>query len=191
LPAAFLGLALAASSALAAGEQVDVARHGASFEVQAEAYVAAPIALAWATVTDYESLPTFVPDVRSSRVLERSRDGSVERLTLEQRGELRFLFFARPIAVRLQVEQQAPTSVVARHLPGGNGSDELRSFNGSYLLRGDGNGTTLSYRATIEPGFDLPPFVGTLLMRHTIHTQFHALVAEIERRATVAGAVVR
>jgi hypothetical protein len=163
-----------------------VARRGASFEVQAQAHIAAPLPLAWATVTDYESLPTFVPDVRSSRVLERSRDGAVERLTLEQRGELRFLFYVRPVAVRLQVEQQEPTSVVARHLPAG-GDDELRSFNGSYHLSADSAGTTLSYRATIEPNFVLPPFVGALLMRHTIQAQFQALVAEIERRAGVAG----
>ena len=157
--------------------------------MQARAHVAAPLALAWSTVTDYEALPAFVPDITSSRILERRRDGAVEHLTIEQRGALRFLFFTRPVAVRLRVEQQAPSRVTAQQVAraDGNAEEELRSFDGDYLLQADAEGTTLSYRARIEPAFDLPPFVGAALMRRTLRAQFQALVDEIERRAGAQG----
>ncbi len=172
-----------------ADTQIDIDRHGAVFEVQARAHVAAPLALAWSTVTDYEALPAFVPDITSSRILERRRDGAVEHLTIEQRGALRFLFFTRPVAVRLRVEQQAPSRVTAQQVAraDGNAEEELRSFDGDYLLQADAEGTTLSYRARIEPAFDLPPFVGAVLMRRTLRAQFQALVDEIERRAGTQG----
>ena len=188
-----LGLLLgAAVPASAATAQIEIDRRGAIFEVQAHAHVAAPLKLAWSTVTDYESLPAFIPDITSSRILERRSDGAVEHLTLEQRGALRFLFFSRPVAVRLHIEQQAPLRVVAQHIVRADGAqDEVRSFDGTYRLEEDAAGTTLNYRARIEPAFDLPPFVGAMLVRSTLRAQFQALVDEIERRAVTQAVAPR
>jgi len=185
-----LGVAAPVRAAVA---QVDIDRRGAVFAVQARAHVAAPLSLAWATVTDYETLPAFIPDITSSRILERRRDGAVEHLLLEQRGALRFLFFTRPVAVRLRIEQQQPSRVVAHHVvrPEGGADDEVRSFDGDYLLEEDAGGTTLSYHARIEPAFDLPPIVGAMLVRRTVRAQFQALVDEIERRAGTLAAPLR
>jgi hypothetical protein len=178
-----------ASPAFGAGAQFDVDRQGAAFEVQARAHVAASLALAWATITDYEALPDFIPDITTSRVLERRHDGAVEHLTLEQRGALRFLFFTRPVTVRLRVEQQAPTRVVAHNVTGTQGPapDELRSFAGDYLLQAEADGTSLRYHARIEPAFDLPPFIGAMVVRRTLRAQFQAMLDEIERRALVSA----
>jgi hypothetical protein len=182
-----------ASPAFGASAQFDVDRQGAAFEVQARAHVAAPVALAWATITDYEALPDFIPDMTTSRVLERRHDGDVEHLTLEQRGALRFLFFTRPVTVRLRVEQQAPTRVVAHNVTPAQGpaAEELRSFAGDYLLQAEADGTSLRYHARIEPAFDLPPLIGAMLVRRTLRAQFQALVDEIERRALVSAVPAR
>ena len=179
--------------ARAAVAEFDIDSRGAVFAVQARAHVAAPLPLAWATVTDYEALPAFIPDITSSRIIERRRDGAVEHLLLEQRGALRFLFFTRTVAVRLRIEQQEPSRVVAHHIvrPEGGADDEVRSFDGDYLLEEDAGGTTLSYRARIEPAFDLPPFVSAMLVRRTLRAQFQALVDEIERRAGTLAAPLR
>src|SRR5262245_58753650 len=54
LSALLLGISLPGR---AASTQIDIDHHGATFEVQARAHVAAPLTLAWSTVTDYEALP--------------------------------------------------------------------------------------------------------------------------------------
>ncbi len=177
LPAIACALLLAANGALAAEElSVEAERRGEGVEVRARAFLAAPQALVWSVLTDYEHLPAFVPGIAKSVV--RERQGS--RLRLEQTGEARFLIFSFPIDVQLEVTESAPDWVVSRAVAG-----NLRRMNGRYDLKPEParGGVLLSYAGVIEPNFDLPPLVGTAALRHMAEEQFRAMVAEIERRA--------
>lgn len=148
----------------------------------------------WQTVTDYERLPQFVPGIRSVRVLSWRRQGATERLLIEQSGELRLLWFVRPVHVWLDVVHEAPETVLARTvLPSGvrAAQSTLRDFEGSYtLIEIDAMRTRLLYRARIEPVQPLLPFLGTLVVRQTVRAQFEAMADEIERRAR-RGTVAR
>jgi Polyketide cyclase / dehydrase and lipid transport len=154
---------------------VEATRRGDRFEVRAKAVLDAPAVVAWAVLTDYETLPRFVPGLSRSTV--RLRQGN--RVRLEQSGEARFLFFSYPIEVELEV-LESPMEWVASHAVGGN----MRRMHGRYELHArQPRGTTLLYYGEIVPDFRLPRFVGSAAVRAMIEQQFTAVVEEIERRS--------
>lgn len=176
------GAALGVAGAAAAVEdlKVEAERRGDGVEVRARAFIAAPPALVWRVLTDYERLPAFVPGIAKSRVRERQGN----HLRLEQSGEARFLVFSFPIEVHLAVTESPPDAVVSRAV-GGN----LKRMHGRYDLLADAarGGVTLLYGGLIEPDFELVPVVGVAALRSMAEDQFRAMVAEIERLAA-AGA---
>ena len=129
LPTVACALLAAAGAAWSAEDLVvEADRHGERFEVRASAFVAAPIIVVWAVLTDYERLPAFVPGITKSVVRERRG----LRLRLEQTGEARFLLFSFPIEVKLEVTESPPYFVTSRAV-GGN----VRRMQGRYELRPD------------------------------------------------------
>ena len=169
--------ALLAVRPLGAAEElsVEATRRGDRFEVRAKAVLGAPAAVVWAVLTDYETLPRFVPGLSRSAV--RLRQGN--RVRLEQSGEARFLFFSYPIEVQLEV-LESPMEWVVSQAVGGN----MRRMEGRYELHSrQPRGTTLLYHGEIVPDFRLPRFVGSVAVRAMIEQQFTAMVEEIERRS--------
>lgn len=162
-------------------------RDDAAYVVRAEVELTADRRTAWNTVTDYEHLPQFVPGIRSVQVLARSGSGGTERLLVEQAGELRFLWFVRPVRVWLDVRHDAPVLIEARSvLPSGvgRGSSTVREYEGSYRLTiVDTTRTRLVYEARFEPSQAMLPVLGDFIVRRTIGEQFRALADEVERRA--------
>ena len=158
---------------------VEADRHGERFDVRARAVVAAPPALVWQVLTDYEHLPRFIPGITKSVV--RLHQGN--RLLLDQSGAARFLLFTFPIEVQLDVVEWPPDWIASRAV-GGN----VRRMNGRYELRPDpARGTVLLlYYGEIELDFDLPPLIGTVALRGTVEQHCLAMVAEVARRAAAA-----
>ncbi len=168
------------------------AREGDRFRVTARADMQADASVAWATLTDYERLPQFIPHLTRVRILARRPRPSGEALTVDYEGSFRLLFLSYPTQVRLDVEHVPFTDVLARlstpPQPGGS----LRQFEGRYTLtvvRGDRNAgarVRLDYNAAFELAQPLPPVLGSLFgvgaVRSMLREQFEALVAEIERR---------
>ena len=164
----------------------DVTRDAGGYRIDASAELDADQDVVWETLTDYEKLPQFVPGIRGVRVLETREQDGKQRLLIEQSGEFRFLFFARRIAVLLDVEQHPRNRVEARALPRPRAMDateeNLNQFEGTYTLLPIPGGIRLEYRARFTPEFDLPPILGPLAVRRTMQAQFEAMLAEIERR---------
>jgi carbon monoxide dehydrogenase subunit G len=155
---------------------VDVKRNGHSFAVRAAATVAAPVAMVWEVLTDYDHLARFIPGLSSSAVQLREAN----RVLVEQKGEARFLVFSYPIEVRLEVLESPSDSITSLGV-GGN----LKRMTGRYELRSGMGGVLLRYTGELEPDFELPPIIGTLAVRTMVEEQFAAMVAEIERRASL------
>lgn len=158
---------------------IEAHRQGDSVEITAHAQLAAPAALVWQVLTDYERLPAFIPGIAKSTV--RSREGNI--VFVDQTGAARFLLFYFPIEVRFEVTERSPQSVESRAV-GGN----LKRMNGRYDLEPGTEPLTvrLRYHGLIEPDFQLPPFIGVAVLRSMAEEQFTAMVAEIERRAASA-----
>jgi ribosome-associated toxin RatA of RatAB toxin-antitoxin module len=160
---------------------VDAERTGERIEVRARAVIAATPDLVWQVISDYARLPEFVPGITKSTVIERNGN----RVRVEQQGEARFLIFALPIRVRLDVVEWPLEWIASRAVEG-----NVRRMSARYEIdaeRQQGR-VTLRYFGSIEPDFDLPPLVGMYALRRTIEDQFGAMVREIERRAADAGA---
>lgn len=173
--------------------QVEVERDGDRFTVYARAEVAADARTAWETLTDYESLPEFVPGVTRARVLARTPAATGEQLTVEYLGSLRLLFLRVPTAVWLDVRHAPFTEVLAEAAPPRpDRTPTLKSFRGRYRLAVIGlrDGVTrvrIEYDAQFELAEPLPPVLGALFgartVRQAMREQFEAMVVEIERRA--------
>lgn len=172
-----LAAPVTAARAQATDDSIDVQaeRNAGLIHVQARALLRAPMAVVWRTLTDYESLPTFIPGLASSRVV--ARHGAV--VTVEQTGEARFLFLTVPIAVTLESTERPPHVVEVRRVKG-----SIRHLEGRYEATPQASGKVLlRWTGAVSPDADLPPLIETALVRLSIQDQFVGMVHEIERRA--------
>jgi carbon monoxide dehydrogenase subunit G len=151
----------------------EVSREGEHFVVSASAEVAVPRAIAWAVLTDYERYPEFVPEIDAVRVLSRNGNGMV----LQQKGRMSFMFFSHPVDVTLAVVETPRQQVVSRSLAG-----NLRDFSGRYALAETAGGVRLSYSARFVPEFELPPLLGSVIVRSVLERNLAALLHEMRRR---------
>jgi ribosome-associated toxin RatA of RatAB toxin-antitoxin module len=166
----------------AAAQQVEVtaANHGGLVTVTASARLQVEPRTVWAVISDYDHLASFIPFMRSSKVVQRDGD----RLLVDQAGEFVFLFFRQPVDVRLEVIETPEQRIVARAVSG-----NLRTMEGRYLVEPLPTGEVrLSYTGGLTPEFPVPPLVGTVVVRMVLARQFQALVAEILRRDAAARA---
>ena len=180
--AAFAALVLAAGAARSQEITVRTTRTGDTFEVEARVVMAVPRATAWQVLTDYERLPEFIPGLHKSQVLSRVAN----RVLLEQRGELRFLIFSVPMEVRMEVEERPLEAVLSKALSG-----TVRAMQGRYDLAAVAEGTEFRYRGTIVVDLGIPGFLGELIVRSNVESQFNAMVREILRRAHAAQPISR
>lgn len=181
-------LATTASSVAQPLPTVTVERDGDTFFVRARASVAVDPRVAWETITDYERMREFLPNVERSKVIARS--GS--RMTVEHVGSFPLFFFEVPVRMRLRIVQQPFERVVARSEPGevDGAPQTLRSFTGTYELAVINverrAGVRLEYESQFELANPLPPIVGdlfgTAMVTKTVRLQFEAMVREMARR---------
>jgi hypothetical protein len=167
---------------------VAVEREGDTFYVRARATVAVDPRVAWDTITDYEHMRDFLPNIERSRVIARSGP----RMTVEHIGQFPLFFFDVPVRVRLGIVQQPFERIVARSEPGevDGAPQTLRSFMGSYDLAvitiERRAGVRLEYESQFELAEPLPPIVGdlfgTAMVTKTVRLQFEAMVREMMRR---------
>jgi hypothetical protein len=165
-----LGLAQPTQAAEVA---VRATRDGDVLLIEASADFEGTLAQAWKVLTDYDHLAEFIPNMRTSRVIARTKDG----ITVEQKGEARLLFFSYPIEVRLAIAEFPPGKVVSRAVAG-----NFREMSGVYELAAQDGRVRLRYAGRMMPDFFVPPLIGTWVLRNNVETTFGALVDEIMRR---------
>lgn len=152
-----------------------VERNGDAIDVRASALLRADLGTAWRTLVDYARLPDFIPGMLASELLERHGDD----LLLRQSGRAGVGPFERSFSLTMVVREYPMREVAARAIDG-----DFERFESSYLLSGAGDGhTRLDCIASMQPKGAVPALVGVPLMRHLMHGQFAALLAEVERRA--------
>jgi Polyketide cyclase / dehydrase and lipid transport len=158
---------------------IETSGKGGAITVSASADLRVRLDTAWGVISDYDHLADFVPDMRSSRVLQRNGD----QLLVQQTGAFGFLFFQQPIDVELAVTE-SPSERIVAHAVGGN----LREMDGRYTLTAPAPGEVrLTYVGRLVPEFAVPPVVGKLVVRNAMARQFSALVKEILRRDAAAA----
>lgn len=151
----------------------DGADGGKAYRIAATAMTAAPRAVAWRILTDYDHLAAVVPNLKSSRVL--ARDG--DKVIVEQVGAAHFLFFSRDIRLVVVLHEQAPDKIDVSLIEG-----DMKVYRCSWeLVALDSGGTRVMYRAAIEPAFYVPQMIGTNLVRKDIAGMMTAVLNRMER----------
>jgi ribosome-associated toxin RatA of RatAB toxin-antitoxin module len=175
LAIAWLAAATTIVSAASADQvRVDVREEQGTYQVVATFQIPQRAALAMAVLTDYERIPKFMPDVRTSRVLER-RD---RRVVVEQEAVATFLLFSKQVHLLLEVDE-APLSLEFKD----RCLKAFSSYEGSWRLEERPDRTDVTYTLSANPTFEVPGFLVKRLMKGDAVEMIERLRAEIAARA--------
>lgn len=164
-------------------DDVRVSRRGEVFRIEIDLQTPAAPATAWAVLTDFERMASFVPNLERSRVLERQGN----HLRIEQQGKAWFGPFSLSFGSTREVELLPMQEIRAQQLTG-----TARAMSSTMRLIPDGSGTRLEYRADVTPdGSYLVTLLGPAAIRHETAEQFAAILREIARRDGLAEPPVR
>jgi len=168
-------LMLCVSAVAASGKANVKANTGLSgVRVEASQVLQTDARTLWDTLTDYNRLAAFIPDMVSSRVI--SAPGAPKRV--EQIADAGLFAFVMPDQVVLAVEETPPSHIRFRAISG-----KLVSMNGEWRIVGDKAPVTLIYRAHIVPLSPIPPLGSGFFVEDEVRARFEAVGREAERRA--------
>jgi ribosome-associated toxin RatA of RatAB toxin-antitoxin module len=171
--AMLLSCFLLAGNARAERAMVDVDAGLDGVSIRATINVHTDAATLWSTLTDYNRLSEFVPNLIISRVV--SRPGRPTEV--EQQADSGLLSFAIPDHVVLAMEEHPPNLIRFHAISG-----SVLAMHGEWRIDGQANPVRLTYRADVMPLLPPPPLVTEGIVRDEIGLRLEALVREAERR---------
>jgi ribosome-associated toxin RatA of RatAB toxin-antitoxin module len=179
---ALLVLSLIASAAprAEAMEQADATDTGVTvreqdgiYHVAATFTVAQSAPVVHAVLTGYEQIPRYMPDVRSSRVIERS-DG---RAVVEQEAVARVMMFSKRVHLLLDISEGAET-IRFRDRCGRS----FEHYEGAWTVTAAGaERVEVRYELAAKPSFDVPEFLLKRLLRRDAQEMIRRLQDEMTR----------
>jgi len=161
------------ASATAAGAKVTASTGLTGIRVEASQKLNADAQIVWQTLTDYNRLAAFIPDMVSSRVV--SPPGSPKKV--EQIADAGLFAFVMPDHVVLLMEETPNSHIRFRSVAG-----KVAAMNGEWRIHGDRAPVILTYRAHIVPLTPVPPLVSSYFVEDEVKTRFEAVGREAERR---------
>src|SRR5215218_8385561 len=143
---------LAAGGSLARADstiptRISVSHANGVYLVAATFEVAAPAAKALAVLTDYEQIPRFMPDVRSSVVRQRSTG----RALVEQEAVSRFMMFSKRVHLLLDIVEGADDITFEDRC-----GTSFKRYLGRWIASVSDGRTLLTYELRAEPAFEVP-----------------------------------
>jgi ribosome-associated toxin RatA of RatAB toxin-antitoxin module len=126
-----------------------------------------------AVLTDYDRIPTFMPDVEVSRVIERTPAG----LVVEQKAVSRFLLFSKSVHLLLDVQEHG-LAIRFRDRCG----KSFASYHGGWTISQHDSLTVVDYQLSAKPSFEVPAFVLKRLLKRDSALLIDRLKAEIASR---------
>jgi uncharacterized membrane protein len=170
---AAVAVTLAATTAAAQEPVTSVHEAGGEYVVSATFTVPGSPGTAREVLTDYANIPRFMPNVRSSAVVNR-QDG---RVRVEQDAEPQFMWFSRKIHLVLDVDEGA--NVIRFRDTSGT---SFAHYDGSWAIAAQHGETRLTYSLVARPAFSVPGFVLKKLLKRDAVTMVGRLQAEIGAR---------
>jgi carbon monoxide dehydrogenase subunit G len=152
---------------------VDVQKKDGMLVVDVELFVGVSPSEAWAVLTDYDHMAQFLPNLRSSKVIEKA-DGKIK---IDQVGAVSYGFLSVPFEVVREVELKPETEILAHAISG-----SLKKESASTRLQADGGGTRIFYHSESVPNVWVPPGIGPEFVKDEVHTQFENMRSEIMKR---------
>lgn len=177
---AWLVLLTATATAAAAGSKVTASTGFSGIRVEATQRLNADAQTVWQTLTDYNRLATFIPDMISSRVV--SPPGIAPK-KVEQIADAGLFAFVMPDQVVLLMEETPMSHIRFRSVAG-----KVAAMSGEWRIQGDKAPVTLIYRSHIVPLTPVPPLVTSYFIEDEVKNRFEALGKEAERRMRASTA---
>ncbi len=153
--------------------QVSVRAAQGLYTVTARFRVERPASVALAVLTDYERIPRFMPDVKTSIVRERSAG----RVLVEQEAVSGMLLFSKRIYLLLDVHEDKD-GVRFRDASGRSFSH----YEGAWRLSQHDGQTVICYELSARPSFSVPEFLLTRLFKKDAKQMIEQLRTEISAR---------
>lgn len=148
----------------------------AFFEMHASGFVRSPQKKAWQVLTDYERLHEFVPNLLSSKLLERNGAEAM----IEQKGRVGFFIMTRTIHLVVRVTEH-PFSALDIALVAGDMQHYVTRWELAPSMHNGANGTRISYSGMVEPDFFVPSLLGAAILRADLKRMLEAVIAEIDK----------
>jgi ribosome-associated toxin RatA of RatAB toxin-antitoxin module len=153
---------------------VNVNESGGLYRVAAAFTVPQPASFARAALTDYSQIPRFMPEVRSSQVVERADD----RAVVAQEAIATFMMFSKRIYLVLDVQEDG-TAIRFTDRCG----KSFEHYEGTWTFAEYDRRTQITYELTAKPSFNVPEFLLTRLMKRDASQMIERLKTEIAARA--------
>lgn len=128
---------------------------------------------AWATLTDFENQPGFMPNLEVSRVLQRSGN----RLQIEQKGVAKVGFFSFHYVSQRELEM-TPFQLIRSHSLSGD-----IQMESTLALIPAGDGTRIAYHVNAVSKLPVPTSLVASYLSDMLRDQFKAMGDEMMRRS--------
>lgn len=152
---------------------IDISEDADGYVANVTMFAPVPPGVAWAVLTDFDHMASWVPNVRESKIVA----GAANSVTIEQRGTAKFGIASFPYVSVRQVTLDPQRTVHARQTKG-----SMKRLESLMTLTPENGGTKLTYRLEMVPS----ALVGTVLskdfLEHELSEQFTAIIDEMTRR---------
>jgi carbon monoxide dehydrogenase subunit G len=166
------------ATAAAAAPKVSVLGRDGAYRVEGSFRVEAPRPVAWAVLTDYDNLSSFVSSMRSS---VSYRDESGRRLVVQE-AVGRAGPFSRTLRVALEVTEEAQGRIAFRDVCGGS----FVSYEGAWTIDESDGGVLVTYVLDARPRSS-PPLFGRSILASNARGLLEQVRREMQRRGRTAS----
>lgn len=145
-----------------------------NYRVTARFTVPQPPSAVLAVLTDYEQIPRFMPDVKTSIVRSRGH----RRALVEQEAQARVLMFSRRVHLLLDIRESDEALLFVD-----TSGRSFTAYQGAWQVLAVDGATRVSYQLEARPAFDVPQFLLVRVLRKDSTEMIEQLRAEIAARA--------
>jgi uncharacterized membrane protein len=155
-------------------EQMKVVHAGKAYTIKSTVRLNAARDEVYRAATDFERLPSFDPDIVSSRLVGNDQLDSVMRLCV--------IGWCKRIRQVMHYTLTPDRRIDMQIVPG-VGDLKDGSAHWQFTNAGPGKGTRMRLQARVVPDFWVPPLVGPLLIRRELRQQMQTTANAIEALA--------
>lgn len=171
--ALMLNLALTGWSCAQTAPQTAFHQQGSSIDVSGSVVIPMPVCAAYAMLTDYAALPSFIPGMEEDRA-ERMPDGTVR---IHQRGNIRVMAFTVHISTVLEMQETPDRRIAFRQVEG-----DLQAYSGEWRFIEVPDGTEVRYAARMTFKSWVPMQFARAALEREVVDKFNAIGLEAASR---------
>jgi Polyketide cyclase / dehydrase and lipid transport len=154
--------------------RLEVDQHANSYTLYVVMELDASAEKVRAILTDYAHLGRLNTAITASEITDARNDGTVRVLT---RFENCILFFCMTMQRVEDITEDVHGRILVTLVPG---ASSFRSGQASWEVKSIGSGSRVIHRATLEPDFWLPPWIGTAILKATMRREIRASFENLE-----------